>query len=456
MNFKRMKWLIIFIFVSSCNNAVKEINKDLRLFEEIVEQKRNSLLSEYIKNQSIDYKNVFPDLNIDSLNIDFATVSRIIGTNCLHCHTPNGNAPFSLNTTNDLIKRKEVIKEVLTKKIMPPWMADNSYSSFFNAPKISDQERAIVCKWLDNETSKTNNEIKNNTSIKSIVKDIPDMILEQKKHIISSNDDTYECFIYDPKLKEDIYVSGIEFKSDNPEVIHHLMLYLDTNDVIRKNNCWDCKNDGIVNKLLPIQSWSKGMRPFELTAGLGYTIPKGSRFLLQAHYGNENNKGREVKTSLKIHFADNFKENVNFLILNKLDIFYPADSIMVETLSYRTKETISVLGVVPHAHFLTKKIEVFAISPNKKEVIQLLKIPNWDYLWQGQYIYNSPIIIPKGSTVYCNLVIDNTVNNPTQPNYPVRDVTYQTNSNEEMFVLVLLNKHYKKGDEKLEIARFFE
>ncbi len=105
---------------------------------------------------------------------------------------------------------------------------------------------------------------------------------------------------------------------------------------------------------------------------------------------------------------------------------------------------------------MTKKIEIFAVNEDTKEIIKLLKIPDWDYLWQGQYINTLPVIIPKGSTIYCNVVIDNTADNPTQPNSPVRDVFYNTNSSDEMLVLVLLTKPYKEGDSQLQVAKFLK
>jgi hypothetical protein len=61
------------------------------------------------------------------------------------------------------------------------------------------------------------------------------------------------------------------------------------------------------------------------------------------------------------------------------------------------------------------------------------------------------VLATVASTVYAF-----TEKHPTQPNHPVRDVTYQTNSNDEMLVLVLLSKPYKKGDLDLEVARFLE
>ena len=60
-------------------------------------------------------------------------------------------------------------------------------------------------------------------------------------------------FINKKKIyKEDIFVSGIDFKSDNPEVIHHLMLYLDVNNILEDDGSWDCKNDGLVKKSMTV------------------------------------------------------------------------------------------------------------------------------------------------------------------------------------------------------------
>ena len=98
-------------------------------------------------------------------------------------------------------------------------------------------------------------------------------------------------------------------------------------------------------------------------------------------------------------------------------------------------------------------MEVYAICPDKK-IIPMLKIPEWDYLWQGDFLFDEPLVLPKGSLVVFSLVIDNTASNPTQPNYPVRDVKYGTNSPDEMLVLILIKKPYKSTDDYLKVARY--
>ncbi len=447
--------LLFFLITTSLHSCEHSNQSDESLVEnEIQAAKIAALLKEYL--EATPQSDVsLPVAAFESVALTYANVAPIIQENCLFCHKPGGNAPFSLKGYQNVKKRAGVIREVLSKKIMPPWMADYDYVDFFNAPQITNQERAMLISWIDRGCPNLTTEGIPQTVKEPQVSIQPDLVLSRtEQHIVTSNGDSYQCFVYDPQLEEDQYLSGIEFVSDNPEVIHHLMLYLDTTQVIGgERDCWDCKNDGIVNRLLPIQSWSKGMRPFILNRRLAYRIPAGARFILQTHYGDENNKGRAESSTLKLYFTDTPEETVDFAIINKFDIHYRAHEVTTETISYYAEDSISLIGIVPHMHFLTKKIESFAITP-QQEVIPLLKISHWDYLWQGQYIYRKSVLIPKGSTIYCNIVVDNTANNPTQPNDPVRDVYYKTNSNDEMLVLVLLKKAYAPTDKLMEVAEF--
>ena len=411
------------------------------------------MIKEYESENQRYHEGNAPQVYQDSVYY-YSDVEPIIAQNCIFCHNENGNAPFDLTGYVNLKKRSPVVKLVLKERIMPPWLADYHYSDLFNAPAMTDHERSVVITWIENGCEKGN--IDHYPQAAGALEfESPDLeLVLPQRHTVTSDDDTYQCFMYEVKVNEPKYLTGVEFLSDNPEVIHHMMLYLDTCGIIESNvNSWNCKNDGVVNKLFPIQSWSRGMRPFRLNNKLGYRLKSGDRFLLQTHYGDEGNKGRKERTTLRLHFTDSVVSPVNFEILNKLDILYPPDTIMVEHMVYEVKDSISLLGVIPHSHFLVRKMECFAITPDNRQ-IQLLRIPDWDYLWQGQCMFRHPQIIPKGSTIYFFELIDNTERNPYQPNDPVREVRYATNSNDEMFTVVLLNKTYEKGDESMKVGYF--
>lgn len=418
-----------------------------------------ALLSEYYDDLSNDSSvSALPEIDFENIEINYSDVAPVLYSNCTNCHKPEGNAPFSLMDYNNVKKRALVIREVIEKRIMPPWIADDEYSHFFNAPELTDSTRAMLIEWIDRGCPNNKEVDINEIGSKSHIQ--PDTILRQKKrHVINSNTDSYHCFVYDPEFKEDKYVTGIEFLSDNPSTVHHLTLFLDTTEVMTdvKEECWDCTKEDLIDmgRLINIVSWTNGMRPYNMNPRFAQKIPKGSRFLLQTHYNEEHNKGKLETTEIKLYFSNPTEEDVRFDVHNDFDIFYPANEILIESLIIDIEDSISLLGIIPHAHFITKKIECFAVTP-EKEVIDLLKIPDWNYSFQGHFLFEKAILIPKDSRVYCYVVADNTAENPTQPNDPVRDVRYGKGAYEEMLVLVLINKKYSEGDEKYKVGELLD
>jgi tetratricopeptide (TPR) repeat protein len=62
----------------------------------------------------------------------------------------------------------------------------------------------------------------------------------------------------------------------------------------------------------------------------------------------------------------------------------------------------------------------------------LMSIQNWDFNWQGEYQYPSPIQLPKGTKVMMEWTFDNSTNNPRNPHSPPRQVTYGSDTTDEM------------------------
>ena len=68
------------------------------------------------------------------------------------------------------------------------------------------------------------------------------------------------------------------------------------------------------------------------------------------------------------------------------------------------------LMILPHMHFLGKEMEAFAVLPDGKKE-WLLRIPNWDFNWQGEYRYLRPVALPAGSTLKMRARYDNSAAN---------------------------------------------
>ena len=74
-------------------------------------------------------------------------VAPIIQSKCTPCHKPGEAAPFSLITYEDVAKRASFIKDVVQKRYMPPWKADNHYVTYANDRSLSSAEIAKIVKW---------------------------------------------------------------------------------------------------------------------------------------------------------------------------------------------------------------------------------------------------------------------------------------------------------------------
>ena len=80
----------------------------------------------------------------------------------------------------------------------------------------------------------------------------------------------------------------------------------------------------------------------------------------------------------------------------------------------------------------------------------LVKIDNWDFEWQGAYLFKKLLKVPAGSMIYAKGNYDNTVS-PTNPN-PVLSCNQDLILEDEMFVFIFQYLPYHQiGDENISI-----
>ena len=83
-------------------------------------------------------------------NLNFAEhIAPLVYKNCSPCPRPDGMAPFSLLTWNDLKRKAKTIRLGVPARVMPPWPADPHYSSFVGELPLTETEIALLCAWID-------------------------------------------------------------------------------------------------------------------------------------------------------------------------------------------------------------------------------------------------------------------------------------------------------------------
>lgn len=78
-------------------------------------------------------------------------VAPILQQKCQQCHTPGGLGPMALTTYQEARPWAAVIRDRVTKRIMPPWHLDKTIGiqAYKNDISLSDEEIATIAAWVD-------------------------------------------------------------------------------------------------------------------------------------------------------------------------------------------------------------------------------------------------------------------------------------------------------------------
>jgi hypothetical protein len=409
-------------------------------------------------------------------------VVRVFQKHCQDCHRPGQVAPFSLLSYDHARKRAADIVRVTEDRRMPPWPADPNYGGPFRDQRVMteaeiDTLRAWVeagCPEGDNTDAPAPREFASDWPLGK-----PDLILtmEEAYELTAEGNDDFRVFVLKTDLPEDRYIRAVDFKPGNRTVVHHILAGVDTSGRARELDAADPKpgyysisfGEGVpMRNFLPF--WTPGSRPREAPEGTGYLLPKGGDVLLQIHY-HKSGKVEKDASSIGLYFSDQlltrkvdigvvfpaFPLDKVFAALNKvkedrkvgrsMDIDELMKSFMVIPAgeeNYEIKGTsrnmflgaplsrdILVTAVVPHMHWLGKDFTMKAVLPDGGE-IPMIKIDRWDFNWQGTYVLEEPVRVPKGAWFELVAHFDNTDANPVNPQKPARTVYWGNQTNDEM------------------------
>lgn len=389
----------------------------------------------------------------------YGKIEAIISKNCMPCHSPGQSGPFSLLTFEDVVKRGDFIEHVTKTGYMPPWKADREFQQYKNERGLTPDEIEAIQIWLKNGMPKGKKSKKGYRSELQIEK--PDVSLKMKSPYLipTSSKDDYRFFHIPTNLPEDKYLTKIEFIPGNKRLVHHSRLMTDTTHMVRTIDGMSADDPGIsaFEKYPPLDKflygWVPGNSAIEFPSGTGKKIHKNTDLILNIHYAPNSRAGQYDQSVINLYFSkEKADREVYSLAIAENNISNPP--FLIPAGSKKTFYSsfgpipidISVVGVLPHMHYIGKTFRAFAVTP-EGEAIQLIKIDNWDFKWQETYLFKKLQVIPKNSVILIEATFDNSAENPANPNSPPKEITYGWNTTSEMLDLVLYYLEYKEGDE---------
>ncbi|HLU66897.1 MAG TPA: hypothetical protein VKZ63_11515, partial [Kofleriaceae bacterium] len=265
----------------------------------------------------------------------------------------------------------------------------------------------------------------------------------------SGDSDQFICFVLDPGIAEQTWVTGVHMVPSNLEVAHHAVATVvppagqaQLEELAGPDGVYDCFGGVTVPGAYFLGVWVPGSLPFEAPDGVGIPLAGGSKIVVQMHYHPAGKTHEPDATELQLRVTDlePDKQLVFTAIGNApgeplllpgpnddgaVEFRIPAGvSDHTETMRFPVElaspQRFPVLSAFPHMHYVGVDLEVKisrgSPAPGEPADECLIKVPRWDFEWQRTYLYDAAIdelpTVGDGDLLTIRCRYDNSVENP--------------------------------------------
>ena len=370
-------------------------------------------------------------------------IAPIVFENCAPCHRPGQAAPFSLLTYADAVEQAQSIADVTLNRYMPRWLAEDGEFPILDERRLSEDQIDTIQRWVNGGTVEGN------------AADLPAMpswtdgwelgqpdvaLTVDPPYLLDAGpQDTFRYLVLRTPLNSDVFVRAVEFKASGAP-IHHAVIRLDRTSGSRRRDGRDGQPgfDGMAGQG-DIQDpdgqfvgWAPGRGPIVSPEGMPWRLDRGADLVIEVHVPASDTPFA-IQPTLGLFLTDTppVQTPLRVMMETKLIDIPAGERDYVLTDTYELPVPVDLLSVFPHAHYLGKEMLVTATLPDG-DVWSLLHIPQWDFRWQQDYRYATPIPLPRGTTLTMRYTYDNSDENVANPNSPPVRVQWEEQSTDEM------------------------
>ncbi|HEX7138328.1 MAG TPA: cytochrome c, partial [Vicinamibacterales bacterium] len=372
-------------------------------------------------------------------------IAPIIWSHCAPCHRPGAIAPFGLTTYDEVKRRATLIRDVTSRRLMPPWKPTEGKGDFADSRRLSDAELAALVRWVDEGAPEGRH-----VDLPPLPPwesgwqlGVPDLIVSMPKPYTvraeAPGGDVFRTFVLPIPTDRARYVRAVEFRPDNARVVHHANIGVDRTRSSRLLDAKDAEpgySGGMVQDARypegQMLGWTPGQAPHAAPSGMQWRLEPDSDLVVQAHL-QPTGKTEQLTVNVGFYFTDEAPTRTPLglrLGSETIDIPAGASNYLVED-RFAVPADVDVLAIQPHAHNLARRMEGDAERPDGTH-LPLIEITDWDFRWQDVYRYRSPVRLPKGTTISMRYVYDNSDGNPRNPHHPPARIVWGQNTSDEM------------------------
>jgi tetratricopeptide (TPR) repeat protein len=215
-------------------------------------------------------------------------------------------------------------------------------------------------------------------------------------------------------------VRAIEVHPGNPKLVHHANVIVDRTRSFRRRDGEDGEA-GFPGMEVETESggngfdpdshflfWKPGTAAQPEPEDMAWTLYPNSDLVVNLHL-QPSGKPETIQPEIGLYFTDRAPARRPILVQlehdGAIDIAPGAGNFAV-TDEWKLPVEARVLAIYPHAHYIGKRVECWAILPSGKRV-ELIRIEAWDINWQAVYAYRKPVDLPANTRVMMRITYDN-------------------------------------------------
>lgn len=421
------------------------------------------------------------------------TIEPLFQRHCQECHRVGGSAPFALVEYVDAAGWAATIAEVVAARRMPPWHADRTIGRFANDRSLDDVTLAAIVAWAnggapagDPAKAPPRREWPTGWSLA----EPPDLVLATPPQSIPAEGTLLYQYVRLPThLDAPRFVRAAELRSTHPEVVHHVLVFLDEPDRRQRANEPRGSDSAPAGGAAPADGsapplerpWRPGFNQLELMQGAkpaevpqylarlqelirrdlrhgeagglngyflsglagggavtfapdeGKFMPAGAELTFQLHY-QPNGTACKSATTLALWFADGPRARaLDTRAIATVAFAIPPGAANHEVAAeYRLPVAATLRSLQPHMHVRGKDFTYVVRRQDGREET-LLRVPAYDFDWQHEYVLAEPLELAEGDVLRVVAHYDNSAANPANPD-PTQTVWFGLQTFEEMLI----------------------
>ncbi len=332
-------------------------------------------------------------------------VAPILAANCVGCHREGGAAPFPLETYEQAKAYASLIRQVTEERRMPPVNMDASGACqpFADTPYLSEAQLKAIRDWAQSGAEPGDPRDHSALIPRQATLDNPTTTVTVGGYTPDdSTADDYRCFVVNPDLTRQAYLTAFEVRPGSAAQDHHMILYLPTDDdaeqaalesdAAEPGTGYTCYGGPGVSASA-VAGWAPGTGATAYPEGTGVRIPAGRQMIIQMHFNTVNGVEPDT-TEIALQLAQTVRKQGYLAPIADGRMVLPAGEERAQwTFDWPLSQGPQFPGLIhaafPHMHKRGVSMRVDIVDGDEETCLS--DVPRWDFNWQRFFFYEEPV-----------------------------------------------------------------